>query len=191
MKNVFPLESSKMSNLEIIHSYGFSKGQGPHVPCKLQTVINFFSFCKVPAKMRILELTSVLVPLYQRKCRCILHWKKKKEEERVSKAGAPGKQQAMQEKNVFRVYYWVLQYIHSYSKYAVLELTHRTQYTLIIALNASISLDNVKTVDTNWMTGVGGRQGEEGIHSLTLCGIGEGSGEERNQEILSLVEEAK
>lgn len=88
---------------------------------------------------------------------------KKKEEERVSKAGAPGKQQAMQEKNVFRVYYWVLQYIHSYSKYAVLELTHRTQYTLIIALNASISLDNVKTVDTNWMTGVGGRQGEEGI----------------------------
>lgn len=43
-------------------------------------------------KMRILELTSVVVPLYQRQCRCILRWKKKKE--RISKARASGKQQA-------------------------------------------------------------------------------------------------
>lgn len=138
-------------------------------------------------KNEILELTSVLVPLYQRKCRCILHWEKD-EEERINKAG---KQAAMQEKNIFREYYWVLQYIHSYSKYAILELIQRTQYTLIIALNPSISLDNVKTVDTNWMIGVGGRQGEKVMNSLTLCWIGEGSDEERNQEILFLVEEAK
>lgn len=63
---------------------------------------------------------------------------------------------------------------------------------MIIALNeVSISLDNVKTVDINWMIEAGGRQGEKGINSFTLCGISEGSREERNEEILSLVEEAK
>lgn len=62
---------------------------------------------------------------------------------------------------------------------------------MIIALNASISFDNAKTADTNWKVGVSERQGGRGRNSLTLCGIGEGSGEERNQEILSSGVEAK
>lgn len=62
---------------------------------------------------------------------------------------------------------------------------------MIIALNASISFDNVRTADTNWKIGVGERQGGRDRNSLTLCGIGEGSGEERNQEMLSPGEEAK